>query len=285
MVDFSRPLFDKQISLFVRKGMSATGKWPNEKLGNIAEVIAGQSPESSYYNNKNEGIAFSQGKKDFGDYFLEPPTSWTTRTTKISVRGDILMSVRAPVGDVNMNPLSEVCIGRGLAAIRVKSHVVPDYLYEFISQNKSLFKGNQGAAFESIATADLQERRIPVPPIEIQKKIIFECNAINDQVKKSKSAIAEADMNILARIGAAYTNGSPVRQLSEICEIKRGRFTHRPRNDPKFFNGPYPFIQTGDVVRAKGFKVPYTQTLNEAGLAVIAIANQNAAKRLGFESS
>lgn len=57
-------------------------------------------------------------------------------------------------------------------------------------------------------------------------------------------------------------------ELGEVCEVKRGRFSHRPRNAPQFYGGKYPFIQTGDVVRSEGGSVPYTQTLSELGLTV-----------------
>ena len=75
-------------------------------------------------------------------------------------------------------------------------------------------------------------------------------------------------LSITANIDKVQRSGHPSKQLQDICEIKRGRFSHRPRNEPRFFDGPYPFIQTGDVVRAVASKVPYTQTLNEEGLAV-----------------
>ena len=58
------------------------------------------------------------------------------------------------------------------------------------------------------------------------------------------------------------------RKLGTVCEIQRGRFSHRPRNDPKFFGGKYPFIQTGDVVRSEGGSITASQSLNEEGLAV-----------------
>ena len=60
----------------------------------------------------------------------------------------------------------------------------------------------------------------------------------------------------------------PVVPLQEACDIKRGKFAHRPRNEPRFYGGSYPFIQTGDVARADGGKIQYTQTLNDEGLAV-----------------
>jgi restriction endonuclease S subunit len=61
----------------------------------------------------------------------------------------------------------------------------------------------------------------------------------------------------------------PVIPLEDACEIQRGKFSHRPRNEPRFYGGKYPFIQTGDIVRAEGVsKITYTQTLNEEGLSV-----------------
>jgi type I restriction enzyme M protein len=268
MLDFSRTTFEKQISLAVQKMMSFTSQWPVEKLGDVAEIIAGQSPESSFYNDQGIGLPFFQGKKDFGDIFLKLPTAWTTQTTKISVCGDILMSVRAPVGDVNLNPLDQICIGRGLAVIRGNSKINSKYLYEFIDQNKFLFKGNQGATFESISTSDLREKRVPLPPLEVQQQIVAECEVIDLETENARTALALASQSIADGIAEIYAGKHPQKKLEEISEIKRGRFTHRPRNDPKFFGGDYPFIQTGDVVKATASKVPYTQTLNEDGLAV-----------------
>jgi restriction endonuclease S subunit len=60
----------------------------------------------------------------------------------------------------------------------------------------------------------------------------------------------------------------PMVGLEAACDIQRGKFSHRPRNEPRFYGGKYPFIQTGDVVRANGGKITYTQTLNEEGLSV-----------------
>lgn len=61
--------------------------------------------------------------------------------------------------------------------------------------------------------------------------------------------------------------------LGEVCDIQRGKFSHRPRNDPRFFGGPYPFIQTGDVVKSEGGAVVASQSLNEEGLAVSKLFN------------
>jgi type I restriction enzyme S subunit len=97
-------------------------------LGTVAEVIAGQSPEGIYYNTNGEGTPFYQGKKEFGDRFLGAPTTWTTKITKLAQHGDILMSVRAPVGPINFST-QQVCIGRGLASIRASELVDKNFLF------------------------------------------------------------------------------------------------------------------------------------------------------------
>jgi type I restriction enzyme S subunit len=90
--------------------------WQTKTIGDVCEVIAGQSPAGKFYNAEGKGTPFYQGKKDFGEKFIEASTTWTTQTTKIAKEGDILMSVRAPVGPVNF-ATEEICIDRELAAI------------------------------------------------------------------------------------------------------------------------------------------------------------------------
>ena len=86
------------------------------KLKDCCTIIAGQSPESKYYNTEGIGIPFFQGKADFGEVY---PTIrvYCSQPTKIAEKDDILLSVRAPVGPTNLSP-GRVCIGRGLTAIR-----------------------------------------------------------------------------------------------------------------------------------------------------------------------
>ncbi len=85
-------------------------------LGEVAEINMGQSPESTYVNDQNEGIPFLQGNAEFGS--KNPKHKFCcTKPTKVCSAEDVLISVRAPVGDVNVADKS-YCIGRGLAAVR-----------------------------------------------------------------------------------------------------------------------------------------------------------------------
>ena len=92
--------------------------WKWVRLGDVSEVIAGQSPPGKSYNSAGVGAEFHQGKVAFGDTTLKVSGKWTTESRRFAEPGDVVMSVRAPVGPVNLVDRS-VAIGRGLASIRV----------------------------------------------------------------------------------------------------------------------------------------------------------------------
>ncbi|MFZ1325105.1 MAG: restriction endonuclease subunit S [Candidatus Contendobacter sp.] len=102
--------------------------WQKKSLGDLCEVVAGESPEGKFYNSDGKGMAFYQGKKDFGEKFIQAPKNWRTQTTKVAKEGDVLMSVRAPVGPINF-ATEEIRIGRGLAAIRSNGELDRDFLF------------------------------------------------------------------------------------------------------------------------------------------------------------
>jgi len=97
--------------------------WEVVRLGdkNLFELIMGQSPPSSSYNQNKKGLPFLQGKAEFGEIYPQP-IKWCDKPIKVAEKNDILISVRAPVGDLNLAD-QKYCIGRGLAAIRLKNNV------------------------------------------------------------------------------------------------------------------------------------------------------------------
>ncbi|MBW1894556.1 MAG: restriction endonuclease subunit S, partial [Deltaproteobacteria bacterium] len=104
--------------------------WDIAKIEDICTVILGQSPSSSSYNINGEGLAFFQGKAEFGAFY--PKTvKWCTEPKKTALKNDILISVRAPVGPTNLSP-TECCIGRGLAALRPNDGMLYKYLLYYL---------------------------------------------------------------------------------------------------------------------------------------------------------
>lgn len=155
-------------------------------LGELCEVIAGQSPNGKFYNEKQEGFPFYQGKKLFGKKFLREPNVWTSKVSKIAKKNDLLISVRAPVGEINFTK-EEICIGRGLAAIRVNSIINRDYLYFYLKRIKNEITGTKGAVFNSINKSQIQSLDIPLVELNEQLNIVLKLNNIHDQIDKIRN--------------------------------------------------------------------------------------------------
>lgn len=236
MIDFSRTTFDKAIKTSVQAAaVQIESKFPMVKLGEVASVISGQSPESKFYNDKKEGLPFFQGKKDFGEKFITEPTIWTSYTTKESLKDDILISVRAPAGDVNINPFDKICIGRGLAAIRLSDFNVQRYLFNYLRINK--ISGHLGATFDSISRDELTETKIPLPPLDVQKSIVAECEQIDAEYQNAQEEIADIENQISNTVSSIHGNDT---KLSDIVELKNGL--------------NYTKSSTGEVIRIVGVK-------------------------------
>ncbi len=119
-----------------------------KKLSDIATITMGQSPSSSAYNTSGSGLPFLQGRTTFGDKYPYFDT-WTTQWNKEAQIDDILFTVRAPVGDLNIAN-ARIAIGRGIAALH-PLNVSSKYLYYLLSANKSKFlTSSAGTIFDSI---------------------------------------------------------------------------------------------------------------------------------------
>lgn len=153
-----------------------------EKLGNIVDLTMGQSPKSEYYNFEKQGLPFLQGNKDFG--FKYPSLDiYTLNITKVAEKNDILMSVRAPVGDINIAP-EKLCIGRGLCSLKMKeSNNI--FLYYLLKYYSNVFINNEsGTVFGSINKNDINNLNILIPKdIGDQYKIGQILNQIDSKIE------------------------------------------------------------------------------------------------------
>lgn len=139
--------------------------WVEGSLRDIADITMGQSPSGKSYNEDGIGTIFFQGRAEFGVRF---PTIrlYTTEPKRMAYANDILMSVRAPVGDLNIAH-TDCCIGRGLAAIHSKTNHQSFVLYTMFSLRKQLdvFNG-EGTVFGSINRNSLNDMPILIPSNE-----------------------------------------------------------------------------------------------------------------------
>jgi type I restriction enzyme S subunit len=139
-------------------------------LSEVTKINMGQSPLSESYNKIGNGLPFFQGKTDFGDVYPKIRV-FCTSPNKIAEANDILLSVRAPVGSINICQ-TKSCIGRGLAAIRATSAIEQKYLYFFLKYYEpELEKAGKGSTFEAVNREDVENIKIPVPSLTEQKRI------------------------------------------------------------------------------------------------------------------
>ena len=158
-----------------------------KRLDDIADISMGQSPLSQSYNLGKKGLPFYQGKTEFGDIYIKEPIIYCNSPIKIVEKNDILMSVRAPVGDVNI-ATQKSCIGRGLASIRAKK---VDYLYLFYllkEQKIKIEKMGVGSTFKAINKNNISSLQIPIIEMSKQnriKKYLLLIEKLSFEIEKS----------------------------------------------------------------------------------------------------
>ena len=156
--------------------------WKVGYLSEIADIIMGQSPNGSTYNENGEGIIFYQGRAEFGTRFPSIRL-FTTNPTRIAPANSILISVRAPVGDINITH-KECCIGRGLASAVSRTNKSAFLLYTLFSLKYDLDRFNaEGTVFGSINRKALETLKILIPT--------------NDIISKFEAIVASMDQQIL----------------------------------------------------------------------------------------
>ena len=145
--------------------------WMWIRLGNLYHLEMGQSPSSQFYNQNGDGLPFYQGKADFGDRF---PTVryWCTKPTKLADKGDVLLSVRAPIGPTNI-AMERCCIGRGLAALRPLAGMPTEYLLWTLRAFEEQLDGmGTGTTFKAVSRKLLEPFPLPLPPLAEQYRIV-----------------------------------------------------------------------------------------------------------------
>lgn len=196
--------------------------YPIKKLQDCATIIAGQSPESKYYNSTGEGIPFFQGKADFGELYPKVRV-YCSSPTKIAQYNDILLSVRAPVGPTNLSP-GTVCIGRGLAAIRPDDSLDLKYLlYYFRYFETQLSAKGTGTTFKAINQKLIKNLEIPIPPLNEQSRIVAhieelfsELDKAVDTLKTTKEQLAVYRQAVLKDAFSDFEKKDSIRNLTMV---------------------------------------------------------------------
>jgi type I restriction enzyme S subunit len=166
-------------------------EWEAQSLEFLAQITMGSSPKSSAYNNSMNGLPLIQGNADIYKR-QSSPRIYTSEITKECFEDDILLSVRAPVGEVSRS-IHHACIGRGIAAIRAKNQTNNDFLYQFLLWFEPKWAGvSQGSTFEAVNSKDIRELSILCPCLEEQTKIANFLSAIDRKIDLVSQQLEQA---------------------------------------------------------------------------------------------
>ena len=170
------------------------GDYENVVLSKACDIIMGTSPDSRYYNTNCDGLPFYQGKTEFRDMYIGGAEVWCTQPVRVAEKDEILMSVRAPVGAINI-AIEKCCIGRGLCAIKPKDDVTK-LLYVFYAlklQEEEISRLGTGSTFKAINKDQVYNKiTLPLPPLPLQQQFV----EIATQAEATKESLRKSIENI-----------------------------------------------------------------------------------------
>jgi type I restriction enzyme, S subunit len=252
------------------------GEWEVKPLKSICSMQAGKFVAASDILEKSKGGIYPC----YGGNGLRGYTKAHTHTGKYPLIG----RQGALCGNVNLANGNFYATEHAVV-ITPKEDINVDWLfYELDLLNLNRYATGQAQPGLSVEVLEKVQSIVPAKEIEQQK--IAEClGSIDDRITLETQKLAALRVHkkgLMQQLFPAEGQTLPQlrfpefrdadeweeKKLGEVCKIQRGKFSHRPRNEPKFFGGKYPFIQTGDVVNANGGAVRASQSLNELGLAV-----------------
>ncbi len=223
------------------------------KLIEFCKINMGQSPVSSSYNKNDNGMPFFQGNADFGE--IHPNIRvWCNAPIKIAYPGDILISVRAPIGALNIANV-ECCIGRGLASLTSdKNKCFQKYLwYALESKVDDLNSKGTGSTFKAISKSVLLDTEIPLPSLDSQKEISDIFDKITTLIKSRKKQIINLENLVKSRFIELF--GDPLYNkknwntdtVENLCYNIYGGGTPSKSHPEYYENGDIPWVSSKDM--------------------------------------
>lgn len=201
--------------------------WPIVKLAEVCDIQMGSAPKGSSYTGLSEGIPLVAGASDYGELYPLPKKA-TTEPTQVCQTGDLIICVRATIGDLNWAD-KPYCLGRGVAGLRSKAQLDCNYLFYFIRANEHvLYENSTGSTFPQINKKTIENLLIPLPPVAIQKSIAEKLGKAEMLVKSSLQM--ESELNALSQavflemFGDPFSNplAWPKVTLGDIGEVQGG---------------------------------------------------------------
>lgn len=219
-------------------------------LKDIAKITMGQSPDSSSYNKEKDGLPFFQGNADFGELYPNERI-WCNEPKKVAIPGDILISVRAPIGALNYAK-EKSCIGRGLAAITIKNVVERNYIFHLLrARNKYLNSKGTGSTFKAIGKNVLEEVLVPQISREEQQKCVNVIDLIESIIIERKSQIDKLDELVRARFVEMFGDLKNTIRLGDCCKVHARIGWQALTRDEHMKTGEYMLVTGTDFIDGK----------------------------------
>jgi type I restriction enzyme S subunit len=172
---------------------NAFSDWEEKKLGEVAEITMGQSPNSNSYNSDGHGIPLIQGNADIKNR-VSNPRNWTTEKTKECKIGDLILTVRAPVGAVAKS-IHNACIGRGVCSIVNNSKSNIEFIYQFLLDYETKWGSlEQGSTFTAVSGIEIKKLEIIFPSLLEQTKIANFLSAIDEKINQCQAQLTKTEV-------------------------------------------------------------------------------------------
>ena len=268
--------------------------WITKRFADVADYKAGRTPAratSKYWTGTDEGmpwVAISD-MAEFGVITQSRERISNVASDEIFGRkkvpaGTLLMSFKLTIGRIATLGI-DACHNEAIISIFPHKGISQQYLGYFLSQVDYAALQDRQVKGNTLNREKIDRIQILLPPITEQLSIAAALDLVRGSISLQDKALAVAQELKRATMRTLFTHGlrgeaqketeiGPVPEswevstLGEIAQLERGRFLHRPRNEPRFYGGTTPFVQTGDVVRSDGRIREFVQTLNEDGVAI-----------------
>ena len=275
--------------------MQVPDGWQVVRLGNVATMSHGGTPRKNQPEYWDGQIPFVTGA-DLTDFRISRRNARSFLTTEglhsghtaICEPGALLLATRTRVGLAGI--AAEIMgASQDITCMIPNGQVHSDYLCRALVQlGPSLQQKSRGTTIQGITRDEVSSLPILLPPLPEQQAIAAVLDSIDEAIEGAEAVITATEHLRDALLHQLLTRGVPgwhtqwkdvpgigtipaawdVVRLGDVAEVERGKFAHRPRNEPRFYGGDIPFIQTGDVVRANGMIKQHSQTLNDLGLSI-----------------
>jgi type I restriction enzyme, S subunit len=244
--------------------------WELKNLGSLIELVMGQAPPSDSYNSNKDGVPLVK-VGEFGEVYPEKKI-WTTKPTKYAKENDVLLCVvGATIGKINFG--IDCCVGRSVAALRPdQSKLLQKFLFYFLSKEMlKIRSAGQGSAQGVISKPDINNMKIPTPPIEIQKQVVTKLDHILGEIEvKKKEILSLIEQNkqrieFFEKKWREYSITNILTKYPKQKEWKQVNFDDVCQKITYGFTNPMPHVEDGawliTATNIRNGKINYTHAL------------------------